>query len=193
MTRLTLLPALLGALLASSTIPALADSLDLPQLMASLAQVQAHESHFTETKTIALLKAPVESNGVLSYRRPDHVEKHVLQPKDESIIVDGDALTWKDGTSGKTRTLRLQSNAVVAALVESIRATLAGDLPALQRFFAVKLDGAAAHWTLSLTPIDSAMQRNVQALRIEGVGNQVNLIDVLETGGDRSVMIIEHG
>jgi hypothetical protein len=70
-----------------------ADSWDLPQLMAGLAQVQSNEGRYTETKTIALLKNPIESSGILRYRRPDHVEKLVLQPKDEAIIVDGQQLT----------------------------------------------------------------------------------------------------
>jgi hypothetical protein len=115
----------------------------------------------------------------------------VLAPKDESISVDGDELTWKEGAGGRKRSLRLPDNAVVAALVNSIRATLAGDLPGLQRYFTVKLDGAPAHWALSLTPIDEAMRRSVQAMRIEGSGDRVALIDVLESGGDRSVMTIQ--
>jgi outer membrane lipoprotein-sorting protein len=190
---LSSLPAtLLAGLIAVSPLPAHAESWDLPQLMAGLAQVQSHESRFTEKKTIALLKAPAESSGVLSYRRPDHVEKHVLLPKDESISVDGDELTWKDGSGGKKRSLRLQNNVALAALVESIRATLAGDLPALQRYFTVTLDGTQTHWVLSLAPTEDAMRRSVQVMRIEGSGNRVSLIDVLETGGDRSVMVIQH-
>jgi outer membrane lipoprotein-sorting protein len=169
-----------------------AESWDLPQLMAGLAQVQSRDSRFTEKKTMALLKAPLESSGVLSYRRPDHVEKHVLQPKDESISVDGDELTWKDGVSGKKRSLRLQDNAVVAALVNSIRGTLAGDLPALQRYFDLKLDGTRASWVLSLTPTEKTMRRSVQAMRIEGSDNQVATVDVQESGGDRSVMVIKN-
>jgi outer membrane lipoprotein-sorting protein len=183
---------LVAILIAAAPLFAQAEPWELPQLMAELAQVQSHESRFTETKTLALLKAPVESSGVLSYRRPDHVEKHVLLPKDESISVDGDELTWKDGVSGKKRVLRVQSNAVLAALVESIRATLAGDLPALQHYFSVKLEGAQAHWVLTLTPAEERMRRNVQTMRIEGSGNQVAVVEVLETDGDRSVMVIQH-
>jgi len=167
-----------------------AETWDLQQLMAALAQVPARESRYNEKKTLALFKAPAESSGVLSYRRPDHVEKHVLQPKDEAISVDGDQLTWS-GANGRKRSLRLQDNAVAAALVNSIRATLAGDLPALQRYFTVKLDGAQAHWTLALTPIDDALRRNMQSMRIEGSGDHVASIEVLESGGDRSLMSIE--
>ena len=169
-----------------------AESWDLPQLMAGLAQVQSHEVRFTEKKTIALLKAPVESSGILSYRRPDHIEKHILLPKDESLIVDGDEVSWKDGASGKKHSLRLQNNAMLAALVESVRATLAGDLPALRRYFAVKLDGTRARWTLTLTPAEDTMRRSLKLMRIEGSGTQVSVIDILEVGGDRSVMVLQH-
>jgi len=82
--------------------------------------------------------------------------------------------------------------AALAALVESVRATLAGDLPALQHYFSIKLEGSPSHWTLTLTPSDNAMRRSVQSMRIDGGGNRVASIDVLESGGDRSVMVIEH-
>lgn len=192
MNNINPLRVMLACWVAASPLLAQAESWDLPQLMTELAQVQSHESRFTEKKTIALFKAPVESSGILSYRRPDHVEKHILQPKDESISVDGDELTWKDGANGKKTSLRLRNNTVVAALVESIRATLAGDLPGMQRYFTVKLDGTQTRWALSLTPTEEAMRRSVQAMRIEGSGNQVTVIDVLETGGDRSLMVIQH-
>lgn len=192
MNKIYPLPILTAGLLALASFSAQAEAWDLPQLMAGLAQVQSHDSRFTEKKTVALLKAPLESSGILSYRRPDHVEKHILEPKDESIIVDGDELTWKDGISGKKRTLKVQSNAALAALVESIRATLAGDLPALQRYFSVKLEGVQTRWTLELAPFEPRLRRSMQSMRIEGSGNRVAAIDLLESDGDRSVMVIQH-
>ncbi|HTD06378.1 LolA-related protein [Undibacterium sp.] len=169
-----------------------AESWDLPQLMASLAQVQSNEARFTEKKTMALLKAPVESSGILSYRRPDHVEKHILRPKEESLVIDGDEVSWKDGASGKKHSLRLQNNPALTALVESLRATLAGDLPALRRYFAVKLQGTQARWTLTLTPAEDTIRRSLKTMSIEGSGTQVSVIDIVEVGGDRSVMVLQH-
>lgn len=164
----------------------------LPQLMEAMAQVPAHQSRFTEKKTLALLKAPLESSGTLAYRRPAFVEKHVLAPQDETLSVDGDELRWQNNTSGKKRTLRLQSNLPLWAFVESIRATLAGDLKTLQRFYEVRLDGTPARWVLTLTPSDDTMRRTLQSMRIEGAANRMLVVDVLETGGDRSVMQIQH-
>ena len=164
---------------------------DLPQLMAALAQAPSHESRFTEKKTVSLLKEPVESNGILLFRRPDHLEKHVLLPKDETIIADGDELTWQDA-SGRSRSMRLSRNPSLAALAGGIRATLAGDLGALQKVFEVKLDGGQKQWTLTLTPTDAAMQRKISGLRIEGSGSRVDTVEVQEKNGDRSLMTIQH-
>ena len=180
------------ALLLCSPLAAGAQSWGVPQLMEAMAQVPAHESRFTEKKTLALLKAPLESSGTLSYRRPSYVEKHVLAPQDETLAVDGDELTWQNNATGKKRKLRLQNNLALAALVESIRATLAGDLKTLQRFYEVRLDGTSTKWTLTLTPSDDAMRRTLQSMRVEGSGNRMLVVDVLEAGGDRSVMQIQH-
>ena len=183
---------LLTCMLLLSPLAAKADQWGLPQLMETMAQVSSHQSRFIEKKTLALLKSPLESSGTLAYRRPSFVEKHVLSPQDEVIAVDGDDLTWQNNATGQKRNIRLRSNVPVWAFVESMRATLAGDLKTLQRFYDVRLDGGPGRWTLLLTPSDEAMRRSVQSVRIDGSGNRMMLVDVLEAGGDRSVMVIKH-
>lgn len=173
-------------------LAALAEPWGLPQLLDSMAQVPAQQVRFTEKKTLALLKAPLESSGTLAYRRPSFIEKHVLSPQDETLTVEGDNLTWKNNTTQQKRGVRLQNNLLVWAFVESMRATLAGDMKTLQRFYETRLEGTQARWVLYLTPADEAMRRSVQLMRIEGAGNRMMMVDVLEAGGDRSVMVIKH-
>ena len=115
-----------------------------------------------------------------------------MSPQDEVITVEGDQLTWQNNATNKKRSIRLRSNPPIWAFVESIRATLAGDLKTLQRFYDVRLEGNAARWTLTLSPSDDAMRENVKILRIEGMGNRMTLVDILEAGGDRSIMTIQH-
>lgn len=184
-------PVLLAFALAASGL-ARAESWNLQQLMAKLAQVHEHEVRFTEKKTMALFKAPAESSGILSYRRPGHVEKHVLRPREEILIIDGDEVSLQEGAAGKKHSMRLQSNPALAAMAESLRATLSGDLSTLRRYFAVKLDGSEAHWTLTLTPAEDTMRRNLKILDIEGQGDQIVEIRVAEIGGDTSVMVFQH-
>ncbi|MGH8752042.1 MAG: LolA family protein, partial [Burkholderiales bacterium] len=77
------------------------ESWGLEQLMQDMARVETSSANFTETKTLSVLTAPLTLSGKLFYRRPGRVEKHVLSPYDESLRVEGDALTLEK--NGKSR------------------------------------------------------------------------------------------
>jgi hypothetical protein len=81
----------------------------------------------------------------------------------------------------------IASQPALGAFLESIRATLRGDLAALRRHYRVELEGAPAGWTLVLLPSDPGMAELVTVIRIGGVGGQLTGMEVLETGGDRVV------
>ena len=67
---------------------------------------------------------------------------------------------------------------------------LAGDLQTLNRFYRVGLRGGQSQWRLVLTPSEQKMQGVVREIQFGGSGDWVNVIEVLETSGDRSVMTI---
>ncbi len=106
--------------------------LDVPQLMELMAQVTSRQDTFTETKTVSMLTQPLILKGTLSYTRPDHVEKHVISPYEEHVVVDGDTLTLanKDGT----KRVKVKSHPLIWSFVEAIRASLAGEVSTLRRF-----------------------------------------------------------
>jgi hypothetical protein len=136
------------------------------------------------------LTAPLETSGILVYTAPNRLEKHTLRPEPETLILDQDSLTIDSKVAGKRRTLALPDYPVVWAFVESIRSTLAGDLQTLERFYRITLQGDERAWRLLLTPIEPKMQSVVSEIRIGGSGNRIGTIEILETGGDRSVMTI---
>jgi len=76
-------------------------------------------------------------------------------------------------------------------LIESIRATRAGDLAALQRHYDVQVDGTREEWSLTLKPLDSRVADYVSSIALAGSGPRVSRMVVHEAGGDRSVMEIE--
>lgn len=168
--------------------PASPTTWDLPQLMQSLAQVKSAKNKFTERKYLGMLDQPLVSSGKLAYTAPAHLEKLTLTPKPETMILDGDILSVD--IKGKRRTLTLQQYPLLWAFVESIRATLAGDLPALQQFYRVTLEGEAGQWRLLLMPTDPEVRDVVREIRIAGKRNRVTRIEVTEVQGDRSVMTI---
>ena len=123
---------------------------------------------FIEKKFIAMLEEPVESSGELFYTAPDYLEKRTLKPKPESMILDHDTLVIERGR--QKHHLQLQDYPELAAFIDSIRGTLAGDRKALERNYRLSLEGTVEHWTLQLLPVDEKMQAVVKRIRIAGVG-----------------------
>src|SRR5450830_473569 len=178
---------LLGMLLAMPLSHA--EGWDIEQLMQSLAATRSGHASFVEKKSIAILDKPIESSGELFYSAPDRLEKRTLKPKAESMLLDKDTLTVEQ--RGKKHVLSLQGYPEVAAFIDSIRGTLAGDRKALERSYQLSLEGSAQSWTLKLVPVSSKMKQVVALIRITGVRDEIRSIDVTQVDGDRSLMLIE--
>jgi outer membrane lipoprotein-sorting protein len=165
----------------------------LPQLMLSLARVRSASAKFVERKTVRMLDAPLVSTGTLNYVAPDRMTKVTLSPRPETVVLDGDEVTIEGGPDGQTHTFSITDYPQIGGLVEGIRATLAGDLPALERYFDVRLSGRASDWQLLLQPKDDALARLVTSIRILGRENRIHRIETDQSDGDRSEMTIVEG
>ena len=165
-------------------------ALSIGELMQMLASVESANARFVETRHSALLKAPLVLQGTLAYRRPDRVEKHVLSPYDERITVEAGRLTIENRTHKSRKSLAVSGAPGLAALIESIRATRAGDLPALQRHYALQLEGSRERWILTLKPFEAQVGDHVVSLTLSGSGARIGQVTIEETSGDRSVMEI---
>jgi Outer membrane lipoprotein carrier protein LolA-like len=161
----------------------------LDQLMQRLARVEVDRATFSETKYLAMLNRPVESSGELYYAAPHRLEKRTLLPKPETLILDRGALVIERGR--KKRHLSLQQHPELAAFIDSIRATLAGDRAALERNYRLSLDGTAEQWTLLLIPLDANILAVVERIRMTGTGDAVQRIDIIQADGNYSVMQIQ--
>ena len=162
----------------------------LPQLMQGLAQVRASPGKFVERKFLSVLNKPLESSGTLSFQAPGHLEKHTLVPKVEDLVLDQGVLTIDSKARNIKRTLVLQEYPAVWAFVESIRSTLAGDLPTLERFYTVKLEGNAAKWRIQLLPLEQRTREMVREIVIDGRDQRVTSIEMRESNGDHSTMTV---
>ncbi|MBS0579399.1 MAG: outer membrane lipoprotein carrier protein LolA [Proteobacteria bacterium] len=143
---------------------------------------------FTETHELALLKTPVRSSGELVYVAPDRLEKHTLEPKPETLILDHGVLQAERGHHRYT--IALADAPQVLPFIESVRATLAGDAAALERYFAVRFEGDAAHWRMLLTPRQAALAGSVSEIRMEGERAAISSVEIRERDGDRSLLSI---
>ena len=186
--RTALATALTGLTLAVWS-PAASAAWDLQQLMDTLAQTKSARATFVEKKNIALLDKPVESSGELLYTAPDRLEKRTLKPKPESMVINGGELLIERGR--QKHQLQLQAYPELAAFIDSIRGTLAGDRNALERSYRLSLEGNAERWVLQLQPLEPKMLAVIQRIRITGARNQVRSIDITQADGDSSTMTIE--
>jgi hypothetical protein len=143
---------------------------------------------FTEIHELAVLKSPLRSSGELVYVAPDRLEKHTLEPKAETLVLDHGVLKAERGH--RKYSIALADAPQVLPFVESVRATLAGDTAALERYFAVSFEGDAAHWRMTLTPRDATLARTVSAIHMQGERAAILSVEIRERDGDRSLLSI---
>lgn len=158
--------------------------------MREMAQVKSASAQFTEWKTMHVLSAPLQTSGTLRYVAPDRIQKITVTPVSERFVLDGDKIIMDSGPDGQAHKLSLADYPQIGGLVEGIRATLAGDLPTLERFYTVQLTGGPADWQLLLQSKDSDLTRFVKWIRIHGDGNRIDTIATASSDGDHSEMSI---
>lgn len=176
---------------------------ELARLFSELGARRERQARFNERKFSALLKAPIESSGTLTFRAPDFLEKRTVEPQPESVRIEGKVVTYEGSPKGgavQTRTFALSDAPLLAALSESLRATLAGDLPALRRHYDVGWNApqtpvrpqveATAGWQLTLVPRERALRDAVAKVVLRGAGSEVSEVEIVEASGDLTLMRI---
>jgi outer membrane lipoprotein-sorting protein len=161
---------------------------DTPELMGWLAQTKEASATFVESRHVNGFDAPMTLSGELRFKAPDLFERRTLKPAQESMVVDGTALTLARGS--QRRTMHLDAAPEAAAIVGAIRGTLTGDVKALERHFKLGLSGRPEQWLLDLMPRDAQLAASVRTVQIRGQRGQVRVIEVWFASGDRSVMNI---
>lgn len=162
---------------------------DIDQLMAELARNPGGPAKFVEKRHLALLDKPVIATGEMNYTPPDRLEKRTLTPKAETMILDKDTLSLE--RDRRKMSIRLSARPEVAAFVDSIRSTLAGDRAALERSYQLTLSGDLDAWVLTLVPTDARIAEMLKRITVSGVRQQVLGIEYLQADGDRTEMRIE--
>jgi outer membrane lipoprotein-sorting protein len=187
-TRRGLRPVWCALMLSVLAVPALAN-FDVAQLMAELAKTREARAKFVEKRYLAVLDKPVVSNGELAYSAPDKLEKRTISPKPEVLQLNGDTLTLE--RDKRKLSIQLSNQPEALAFVDSIRGTLSGNRTALEKHYAIRLNGTADKWTLTLLPSDQKIATLLRRITINGKKNLVYSIEYQQADGDRAVMTIE--
>jgi hypothetical protein len=173
---MSLPPVVLG----QSTTPA-----EVLQRVASAVKPQVR---FREVRTTRLLKTPLVSSGVLRYAPPDRLERETLQPTRETVVIEG--LQVAIEREGSQNFVSLISGTPPAAMVQTLRAVLSGNVQELESMFLASAEGSIENWNLRLEPRSGTTA--VREIRISGKDGVVNEIEVLERSGDKTVTMLLH-
>lgn len=176
--------ALLFAVSAPAAEPA-PSSLKL--LLAAYAKMPGLEAAFTEEKHLALLAKPLRNRGRLFFARPGYLLRRVEAPLPASVVVTPTEVRLSDSEGSKTIDLRARKD--VRPFVQSLLWLLAGDYESIVEAYDARYERSAdaGTWRLVLKPKGEPLSRLVAAMNIQGEGLSVTEIEVLETGGDKTV------
>lgn len=161
----------------------------LAELMAGLRQVPSGSARFVERKYLQMTTAPLQSSGILRYVAPDRLEKQTLLPQPSRLTIAGEQLSV-ERPGEPIREISLRERPEIGALVAGVRATMAGDLGTLNRFYTTSLHGGTASWQLDLSPREPRIREWVSIIRITGSGDTLTRVETLESDGDRTEMTI---
>lgn len=159
---------------------------DLAQLSQQLREPSVVRGQFTQEKHLRALPQPLVSRGDFVLARDRGLLWLLQQPfrQDYRITAAGIAQRTAGGWQAATQqgTTKRQNELFIAVL--------GGDTQVLERDFELDLQGTAEAWTLRLTPRARLLQQIFNAIQIQG-GLSVERIELLETQGDRTLLLLE--
>ncbi len=174
-----------GAPAVAAPAPAPGEGLSLETLMHHFATTSGVRAEFREVKEIALLDAPLVSDGVLYFVPPRRFARFTTRPGASSFVIDGDHLAFRDETGGDT--VDLSSNRVARAIVDNMIGLWSGDLAALRQNYEVGFAADGSRWKIRLRPLHAPVDKLIAHIVLEGDGAQLSRMELLEKGGDRTI------
>ncbi len=156
---------------------------DARSLLEAMSQVSGLEAKFVERKKLALLKAPLVSEGRIYYTQGGYMARVVDKPLASTVRIGPTKLEVID--DGGRKDVDLRSRPDIKTFVGSFVHVVAGDYDALAKVYTLSFAAEGdAGWLLTLVPTSPTLSKLVSKLEIRGRGYAVDSIRVLEAGGD---------
>jgi len=171
-----------------SSAPTIAGAPTLQTLFSRLANKKTTRVRFIETKKLSVLSEPIRQEGILEFRPPSTLSKHVEKPMEEHYVIEGSSVTVSKPGEASNLQLNLSDYPALQAFAEGLRAPLTGDLETLQHYWTTSLGGSWRRWTLILTPASPELAALIRHVRLEGQDDRLIRMTLEETGGDSSTL-----
>ena len=160
---------------------------DLPSLMAHLATLPHPPRHFTEQRHSELLVSDLTLRGTLIYS-DGRLVKAIEEPFHQRFTIEGENLIIEQGEAMAPQRVALTEQPLLSTFVILFRATLQGDLTALQQHYLVSLAEGGGNWRLTLRPRAADVAVYLKQVTIKGDSAGAQRFHIEEQGGDSSTM-----
>ena len=183
---------IVGLYLFGMLTPALSKAVfSIDDLLALISRPSEGQVAFTETKRMPFLRAPLESSGLLMFRKPAFFSKQIQKPELEQYDIDQDSVLIQRSGEEPVR-LPLADSREISALTAAISGPLLGDRIVLERFFTMHLGGDKSRWTLILAPKDPEIASVIQEIKIQGQNDRIQDILMREPDGSLSSLRLKY-
>ena len=168
--------------------PSKDDEAIMTALLARFAKAPGIFARYREEKHLAMLQAPLTSEGTIHFTPPGRLARHTLKPIRSTLLIDDDKVQF--GGAEGAESMDLGTNPVARAFVDSFVMLLAGNRPGLERYFTIhftSLHGPklpAGAWHLTLVPRTSPMDKVIKEITLDGAGLTISTMVVRESSGD---------
>jgi hypothetical protein len=185
MTWVGLKRLLQSGMLLSVAGAAFAEALSVEHLQRLLQDAPHADVRFTEMRESRWLAAPIESSGTMRSNAM-MLEKRVERPRPETWRILSDRMQVTAPGSDGVKEVMLDQAPAAAALANTLRRVMAGQLEALNKDFQLELSGDEREWTLQLTPRHPDVARQLKQICLQGAGRRLAVIVIQESQGDRT-------
>ena len=171
------------------TLPAYAQ-LTTADLTAQLSQPQELRAHFSQERTLTGFSRTLKAQGTLLVSREHGILWRQSAPFAQDVVIDERGILV--GNASGLKTMSKADNPQLQAFAQMLQALFAGDLSALEQFFALELKGEPAKWQLTLTPTQEPINLIFSAIELEGA-QYVNHVTLKDRAGDSTkIQFTEH-
>ncbi len=167
---------------------AVAQALDLEDLLDGVAQTERRDVAFEETRSIAGMTKPLISRGRLIYEPGGRLIKRFEAPRRETAILDEDRLTILDQDDTEVATIDLWMQRDLQLVFTGLQAVLSGDAAALRLAFDIHIGGDVRQWRMRLKPKSDETESRLERVVVTGKDRQIASFEVRERDGDTSVI-----
>ena len=177
-----------GQVLAEDSAESQVAAPTLETLFLHLARQENTQVGFVETKSLSVLSQPIKQEGILEFRPPNTLAKHVAKPVEEHYMIENTIVTVSKPGESASLQLKLSDYPALEAFAEGLRAPMSGNLDTLRRYWKPSLGGSWRHWLLALVPVQPELASLIRSVRLEGENDHLIRMTLEETNGDQSIL-----